>query len=161
MNNEDLINKIVHLMQTDNSADAPADAVKWSKNLFRARVAEPKRSLAQRILAVLQMELAPDKAVFGERSASATQARQMLFGAGDHQIDLRIAKAAKGFALAGQILGAGSAEAKVKLSGGNKEFTVSANELSEFKFENVAKGVYSLALTLKDQEIVIENIEIG
>ncbi len=160
MNNEDLLNKIVRLMQTDNSADAPADAVQWSKNLFRARAAEPKKSLVQRVFAVLQMDLAPDKAVFGERSASASQVRQMLFAAGDHQIDLRIAKANKGFKVSGQILGENFAGAEVKLFNKNKTFTVKSNELSEFSFDKIAKDKYTLSLIFKGKEIVIENIEI-
>jgi len=160
MNNEDLMNKIVRLMQTDNSADAPKDSVKWSKNLFLSRAAAPKKSLVQKVMAVLQMDLSPDKAAFGERSASSSQIRQMLFGAGDYQIDLRITKANKGFTVTGQILGEDSAEAEIKLFNNGKNFTAKTNELSEFSFENIAKDKYTLSLTFKDKEIVIENIEI-
>lgn len=160
MNNEDLLNKIVHLMQTDNSADAPTDSIQWSKNLFLSRAAAPKKSLVQKVLAVLQMDLSPDKAAFGERSASASAVRQMLFGAGDYQIDLRIAKVNKGFTVTGQILGADSADAEIKLFNDGKSFTAKINELSEFKFENISKDKYTLSLTFKDKEIVIESIEI-
>lgn len=161
MNNEDLINKIVRLMQTDNSADAPADSVNWSKNLFRARAAEPKKSLVRKILAVLQVDLSPDKAVFGERSASVSQIRQLLFGAGEYQIDLRINKVNKGFKVRGQVLGKDFAGAEIKLFNESKNFTVKSNELGEFSFEKIAKGKYTLSLIFKDQEIFIENIEIG
>ena len=160
-NNEDLINKIVHLMQTDNSADAPADSIEWSKNLFLSRTAEPKKSLVQKVLAVLQMDLSPDKAAFGERSASASDIRQMLFGAGDHQVDLRIAKANKSFTVTGQILGEDFAGAEIAIFNDSKNFTVKTNELGEFRFENISKDKYTLSLTFKDKEIVIENIEIG
>ena len=106
--NEDLINKIVNLMQADDSADAPADAVEWSNSLFRARrAAEPKKSMMQKIMAVLQMDLSLEKTVSGERSASDSAARQMLFAAGDNGLDLRITKINKGFKLTGQILGEG------------------------------------------------------
>lgn len=160
MNNEDLLNKIVRLMQTDNSADAPSDSIKWTKNLFLSRAAAPKKSLVQKVLAVLQMDLSPDKAAFGERSASASAVRQMLFGAGDYQIDLRIAKTNKGFTVTGQILGADSAEAEIKLFNDRKNFTAKINELSEFKFDNISKDKYTLSLTFKDKEIIIESIEI-
>jgi hypothetical protein len=160
MNNEDLLNKIVKLIETDNSADAPADAIQWSKNLFRARAVEPKKSLVQRVLAVLQMDLVPGKAVLGERSATSSAARQMLFGAGEHQIDLRITKANKGFTVAGQVLGADFAGAEVRLFNESKNFTVKSNELSEFRFENILKGTYTLSLIFKDKEILVENIEI-
>ena len=97
--NENLINKIVSLMETDSSVDAPTDAIKWAKNIFRTRAVEPKKSLVQKVLAVLQIDLSPNKAAFGERSASGAQARQMLFQAGDNSIDLRIAETEKGFNL--------------------------------------------------------------
>jgi hypothetical protein len=161
MNNEDLLNKIVNLMQADDSADAPEDAVRWSKNLFRARVAEPKKSLVQKVLAVLQMDLSPDRAAFGERSGALSAVRQMLFTAGDNQIDLRIAKENKGFKVTGQILGAHFAGAELKLFNESKNFTAKSNELGEFSFEKISKGQYTLSLILKDKEIVIENIEIG
>ncbi len=73
------------------------DSVKWAKNIFRTRAAEPKRSFAQKVLGVLQMDLSPDKPAYGERSASAGQVRQMLFGAGENSIDLRITKNRKRF----------------------------------------------------------------
>jgi hypothetical protein len=157
-NNEDLLNKIVYLMQTDKSADAPSDSIQWTKNLFRTRAVEPKKSLVQKVIAVLQMDISPNKAVFGERSASAV--RQMLFGAGDNSIDLRITKANKGFTIAGQILGEGFANSEIKLANAEKSFLSQANELSEFKFENISKGKYTLSLTMGNNEIIIENIEI-
>lgn len=161
MNNEDLLNKIVNLMQTDDSADAPADAILWSKNLFRARAAEPKRSLVQKVLAVLQIDLAPNRAVFGERSASAASVRQMLFTAGEDKIDLRIAKVNKAFKISGQILGENFAGAEVKLFNESKNFTVNSNELGEFSFDKISKDKYTLSLIFKSKEIVLENIEIG
>lgn len=158
--NENLIEKIVYLMQTDDSADAPADSVKWAKNIFRTRVAEPKKSFVQKVLAVLQMDLEPNKAVFGERSASASQARQMLFGAGDNSIDLRIENIGKNFNIKGQILGAGFENAEIKLENTENSYVSNSNQLSEFKFENVAKGIYQLTLTSQEKEITIENLEI-
>ena len=112
--NDELINKIIHLMQTDDSADAPADSVKWAKNIFRTRAAEPKKSLVQKVLAVLQMDLSGAQPAFGERSASASQTRQMLFQAGDNSIDLRISKSEKGLLVQGQILGEGFAGASAR-----------------------------------------------
>jgi hypothetical protein len=90
--NENLIEKIVYLMQKDNSFDAPKDAIQWSKNIFKTRAALPKKSLMQKVLAVLQMDLKQGQPVFGERSASTSQARQMLFQAGKNSIDIRISK---------------------------------------------------------------------
>ena len=160
MNNEDLINKIASLMQTDDSSDAPADAVKWTKNLFRSRAAHPKKSLVSKILAVLQVDLAPNKAVFGERSASASGVRQMLFVAGENHVDLRIARIGKGFKVSGQILGEDFAGAEIEFFNAEKIFTTKSNELSEFVFEKILKGQYTLTLQIPGKEIIVENIEI-
>ncbi len=142
-------------MQTDRSEDAPQDSVKWAKNIFRARAVEPKKSFAQKVLAVLQMDLSPNKAAFGERSASATQVRQMLFGAGENSVDLRITKNEKGLLnVQGQILGADFANCTVRLG----DFQVEANELSEFGFTGIPAGSYDLTFQTGETEIVIENL---
>ena len=150
------INRIIHLMQTDKSVDAPPDAIQWSKNIFRRRAAEPKKSIVKKILAVLQMDLLPNRAAFGERSASASQARQMLFQAGENSLDLRIKKVEKGFSVQGQVLGEGFANCTIKLG----EFETTANELSEFRLTAIPSGKYDLRLQSEQREIVIGEIEI-
>jgi hypothetical protein len=154
--NDELINRIIHLMQTDNSADAPADSVKWAKNIFRTRAAEPKKSLVQKILAVLQMDLSGAQAAFGERSATLSQTRQMLFQAGDNGIDLRITEDENGFHVQGQILGEGFDNCTVLLD----DFQATANELSEFKFTEIPAGEYDLVLRTTEREIEIAGLEL-
>jgi hypothetical protein len=156
--NEDFLNKIVDLMRTDRSEDAPQDSIKWAKNIFRTRAAEPKKSFAQKVLAVLQVDLLPGTAVFGERSASsAAQARQMLFGAGENSIDLRVTKNEKGVLdIQGQILGEGFANCRVTLG----EFDTEANELSEFKFTEIPAGVYDLVFRTNQREIVVKALNL-
>ena len=144
-------------MQTDDAADAPPDAVRWARNLFAARAAAPKKSVVQRILAVLQMDLSPNKAAFGERSVSASKARQMLFQADENALDIRISPAGKSFNLHGQILGAGFANAVVRLG----EFETIAGETGEFKFADVPGGKYNLSFQSGEKEIVIENIDLS
>jgi len=155
-NNEQQLNRITYLMQTDESFDAPQDAIRWSKNIFRSRIAEPKKSVVERVLAILQTDLSPNRAAFGERSASTSQARQMLFQAGDISIDLRIKQTQNGFDLRGQILGEGFANYTIKLG----EFETTANELSEFKLTNVSSGTYDLIVQSGEKEIVVENLEL-
>ena len=155
-NSNDNINRIIHLMQTDNSVDAPADAITWSKNLFKTRSFEQKTSIVEKIKAVLQMDLQPGKAVFGERSATANQARQMLFGTEQTSIDLRIEQTEESFLIKGQILGENFENAAITLG----EIETKANDLSEFKLENVSSGTYDLVIRTDEKEIVLENIEI-
>jgi hypothetical protein len=160
--NDELLKKIVYLMQTDDSADAPADSVKWAKNLFRSRVAvvEPKKSLVQKVLAVLQMDLSGGgQPAFGERSASAltSPARQMFFQAGENGIDLRISQTVSGLSVQGQILGEGFANCAAKLGG----FAAETSELSEFNFTEVPAGRYDLIFQTVEKEIIIEGLELN
>jgi hypothetical protein len=150
------INRIINLMQRDESTDAPADAIRWSKNIFRTRAVEPKTPIVQKVLAVLQMDLSPNRAAFGERSASASQARQMLFQAGENALDVRIAQTEKGFDLHGQILGENFANSIIKLG----EFETRANELGEFKLKEIPEGVYNLSAKINEKEIVVENLQL-
>ena len=152
---EQAINRIIYLIQTDKSVDAPTEAIKWAKNIFPTRAIEPKKSFGQKVLAVLQMELSPGKAAFGERSASASQARQMLFQAGENSVDLRIKQEENSFSLHGQILGADFAAFTIKLS----DFQTQVNELGEFKFAEIPSGKYDLILQKDDKEIVVEGLQ--
>lgn len=159
--NEETIGKIIYLMQTDKSVDAPLDAVRWSKNIFRSRAAEPKKSFVQKVLAVLQMDLAPGKAAFGERSASAEQARQLFYEAGKNGLDLRVKATGKGVSVRGQVLGEGFENATVKLVGADSSFEAETNNLSEFGFVEIPTGSYDLILRKNETEIVVEGLELN
>ncbi len=150
------INKIIRLMQTDESVDAAADAIRWSKNIFLTRAVEPRKSVVEKILAVLQMDLSPNRAAYGERSSgSASQARQMLFQAGENALDIRIVKTEQGFNLHGQILGEGFANGTVKLGA----FETTVNEIGEFKLK-IPSGIYNLSVQSGEKEIVVEDLEL-
>lgn len=156
MNNEQFLDKIISLMQTDNSFDAPNDSVSWAKNIFRTQVQEPKQSIVKRLMAVLQIDLSANKPVFGERSTSSA-IRQMLFQADETAIDLRVSKTPHGFLLKGQILGVGFANSMVKLGG----FETKANDLAEFSFDQIPVGEYSLTVQTLEKEIVIEHLNLS
>lgn len=157
------IERIIHLMQTDESFDAPQDAIQWSKNIFRTRAAAlaPQKSFGERILAVLQIDLSPNRAAFGERSASGAQARQMLFQAGSASIDLRIKSAAKRLGLHGQILGEDFAGCLVRIHNETGSYEARTNELSEFEFSGIARGTYNLSLQSDEKEIVVANLDLN
>ena len=149
--------RIIYLMQTDESFDAPDDAIQWSKNIFRTPHAAPRKTPVERLLARLQINLSPNRAALGERSASPAQTRQMLYQAGENSIDLRIRREKKNYTVRGQILGENFAGCAVKLG----DFETTANELSEFGFAAVPGGKYALSLQSARREIVIEEIEIA
>jgi len=143
-------------MQTDDSIDAPSDAIKWSKNLFRARAAQPAQGILQRIIGVLVQELAPGKAAFGERSGSVGKVRQMLFEAGDNRVDLRVSKNHESFDVRGQILGRGWENAVVELAGQKSN----VDKFGGFAVKDVKSGTYEVSIRGGQIEIVLKGIEL-
>jgi hypothetical protein len=161
MNADEKIKEIIRLMEHDDSVDAPADSIKWAKNLYRARIPAERPSLIRRVVAVLQAELSPGGAAFGERSASASMERQMLFRAGDAAIELRIAGTGKSRNLRGQIIGEGFEDCRVSLRGRGVDTAEPVTDLAEFDLGKISPGTYTIIITTKTEEIVIENIEIS
>jgi hypothetical protein len=161
MPTEKNIQNIIDLIRRDDSVDAPADSLKWASDLFRTRSVEPKTSFVKKLAAVLQMEIAPNKPAFGERSASASAVRQMLYKADDNAVDIRIEKSKKGFAVRGQILGEGFENAAVRLSGDGRRFEATANSTGEFGFDSVPAGRYELTVHGSSVEITLKSIDMA
>lgn len=159
MNNahEQKLEHIISRMQADRSVDAPADVLKYAKDLFRTRAAQP--SLLQRIVAVLKVDLAPNRAAFGERSAGA-EARQMLFESGDNAVDIRIIASDNGFDIRGQILGDGFASGVAGIE--SSEFSTSSaiDDIGGFRLKSIPGGEYTLTLRDGKSEIVIEGLKL-
>ena len=154
------IERIIQRMLTDKATDAPVDAIKYAKNLYRARAVEPRSSFVQRVLAVMQVDLAPNKAAFGERSAAASQARQMLFDAGEHAVDLRITVAKSGFDIRGQILGEGFENGEIEIVNNDISNKVKIDKTNGFKVFGLSSGLYDLTIKGKNAEIVLEKLEL-
>jgi hypothetical protein len=148
-------------MLADRSEDAPADAIKWAKGLYRTRVVEKPAGILQRINALVTADIAPGQLAFGERSGGAGQARQMLFEAGDNAIDLRVTSAKGTFEIRGQILGPGFDNADIRLSGPDVKGSAKAGGDATFSFSNVPAGEYSLTASGETAEIVIEQLTLN
>lgn len=157
---EQRLEHIVNRMQHDTSVDAPADARKFVKDLFRTRALEPNVSAVRRVMAAIVMELGPNKAAFGERSGSASATRQMLFEAGDAAVDLRIEAAGKKFCIRGQVIGEGFGGAEATLADNAVEVTTTLDEIGGFRFADVKPGEYSLTIRRTGDQIVIESLVI-
>ena len=160
MSTEKNLQNMIELMRRDDSVDAPADSIRWASNLFRTRATQPKQSLVKKIAAILQMDIAPGKPAFGERSLSASKVRQMLFKAEDNAVELRVEPAKKGFSIRGQVLGSGFTDATVTLSDDIKSREAQTSGTSEFQFENVAAGRYELVIRGESMEISLKAIDI-
>lgn len=160
MNNpeEKMLEHILQRMQTDHSVDAPADVIKYAKNLYRTRATEPNRSVIQRVLAVMTIDLAPNRAAFGERSAGSGQARQVLFESGENAVDLRVSNVENRFDIRGQILGDGFANGEIEIAGKKNSFTARLDELSTFRLAAIPEGEYNISIRGENSELFIESL---
>lgn len=159
-NSEQKIEHIIQRMLADRSVDAPQDAITYARNLYRTRAVEPKASILKRVLAVLQVDLAPNRAAFGERSASGSQARQLLFDSGDNAVDLRVTAVDDKFDIRGQILGEGFENGEIEITSGQVLVTVKIDKASSFSVAGLAAGEYDLTITGKNTEIQIDKIDL-
>lgn len=153
---EKRLEHIITRMQADNSIDAPADALRYAKNLFRTAAVSPQPSLLKRIIAVLNIDLAPNQTAFGERSGADGQPRQLLFDADEYAIDMRIKQAADGFSLRGQVLGYGFENGVVELTDTDGSVVDRLDEFSEFTLKNIKPGEYSMIVRGTETEIFVE-----
>ncbi|MEJ7849415.1 MAG: carboxypeptidase-like regulatory domain-containing protein [Pyrinomonadaceae bacterium] len=158
MNTDEKIEEIARLMHRDDSIDAPPHSLKWAKNLIRSRIAEPKPSILRKITALLQIEISPGQTAFGERSASGSEVRQMLFDAGDNAIDLRIKKTGNNSGIQGQILGEGFEGARMTLENAANTFETIVDQEGSFRLEKVPDGTYRLVIKSTEAEIAVESI---
>jgi hypothetical protein len=155
------IEEIVRLMESDESVDAPADAIHWVRNLYKTRVFESKQSIVQKLVAALTIDLAPGKAAFGERSAAESTGRQLFFEAGDNGVDIRVSKSGKQIRLRGQILGPGFDSGRVAISSNRFKKAYQLNELGEFETDDIPAGKYSMTFSSSEKEIDVPYIELG
>lgn len=147
-------------MLADRATDAPADELQYTKNLYRTRAVETKPSLIKRVLAGMQVDLAPNRAAFGERSADGLQARQMLFNAGENAVDMRITAAKNGFDIRGQVLGDGFENGEIEIDNNEISVKVKIDKTSAFKVTGLPAGKYDFTVRGKNAEIVLEQLEL-
>lgn len=155
--------RVATLMRADTSADAPRDVLFNAIQLFHSRRTESAPGLLRRVVAALAFDSSTRTPAFGVRSGQTAPARQMLFGAGEFDVDLRLAAGEEGWTVSGQVLGpceGGRVEAFT--SGEWEEATAhtSLNDLCEFTLPPVPEGVYALRLRLNDTEIEIPELSL-
>jgi hypothetical protein len=155
------LGQLVGLMRSDDSADAPQPVIARALNIFqpkpRRQTATP--SLVGRLLASLSFDSLNVAPAFGVRSGQATT-RQLIFSAGDVDIDLRIAAQDDRFVVSGQVLGTECGGAELQLQNESVRESALLNDLCEFTLAPVGKGTYSLRLRLDDMEIEFPEIEL-
>jgi hypothetical protein len=156
------LERLIGLMSTDNSQDAPVSIINRAKDLFRLRSVPtpPVTGLRSRILAALHFDSLGLAPAFGVRSGKPG-ARQLLYSTGTDEIDLRIEPAGEGWIVSGQVLGKSAASGRAILQGPSGLSQTTLNELSEFTLPPIPAGVYKLILSLVNVDVELEEIRIG
>ncbi|HEX8561099.1 MAG TPA: hypothetical protein VF668_23605 [Pyrinomonadaceae bacterium] len=157
------LDRLSALMRADASEDAPAELVAGVVRMFRARgVARAERpGLVRRLVAALAFDSSSLTPAFGVRSGQAAPARQLLFSAGDLDLDLRLAGGAEGWTVSGQALGpCTGGEVELLDADGSAAARSPLNELCEFALPAVPEGAYTLRLRFDETEVEIPELSL-
>lgn len=156
------IERLFGLLQSDTTVDPPPAVINRAVRIFRPRQAEVTPPLLQRIVAALQfdsLQLAPS---MGLRSGAGTP-RQLLFSAGDYDLDLRLTPVEQtdGWLFTGQVLGSDTPTGRVTVEGATGVVETSLSMLGEFVLPPITAGNYTLVVQLADAEITVDTIQVG
>jgi hypothetical protein len=154
------IRQTTSVMKSDLIESAPAELVKYAKNIFRQRIASPKRSALSRIVAALTFDSLTAAPAYGLRS-QAGGGRQLVYSTETVDIDVRVSAENEEWQLSGQLPGLLCTGGKVDLEGDKFSATAKLNELCEFAFSSVPEGTYKLAIHLPDVIIETPLLELG
>ena len=152
------------LMRADTSEDAPAELVASAVRMFRARRARDEEpGLLRRLVAALTFDSSSLRPAFGVRSGQAAPARQLLFSAGDLDVDLRLAPGSEGWTVSGQVLGpCKGGEVELVDAEGSTAARATLNELCEFTLlPPTPDGTYTLRLRLDGAEVEIPGLSLS
>lgn len=158
------LKSVVGLMRTDAGEDAPPALVSRAVNLFRSRAAAARAlkepSLVQRIIAALSFDSLQMSPAYGVRSGQVAAARQLLYSAGEYDVDLRVTQSGETWSVSGQVLGQECAGGQLELIGEVRVAGAELNEQCEFTISSIPTGSYQLRLRLQGLEIEIPQLEL-
>ena len=158
------LERLTSLMRTDTSTDAPRDVISNAVRLFggrRGAAGDESPGLLRRVVAALTFDSSTQSPAFGLRSGLAAPARQLLFSAGDFDVDLRLAAGGEGWTVSGQVLGpCDGGEVEVMAGEGPGVARADLNELCEFTLPPVPEGVYTLRLRAGGVEVEITELSL-
>ncbi len=98
------------------------------------------------------------------RAPTPAATRHLLFSAEGRDVDLRIAPAAEGYALTGQILGpdeGGAVELAAQDAAAGTARVVAIDAMGEFRIDGLPAGGYLLTLKLGADQIVLPVLQVG
>ena len=146
-------------LQEDSSFEPPAELLQWAVRLFQP-VIQPKAGGLRKFVASLVFDTLDQPMFAGVRRVGAPP-RQLLFRAGDVDVDVKIEsmEANDRITLVGQVL-SGAAKffdnTPIKLeSHGLVRYLTKTNVVGEFSFDEVPKDTYHLSVDLPEGQITL------
>ncbi|HSH79363.1 MAG TPA: zf-HC2 domain-containing protein [Herpetosiphonaceae bacterium] len=153
------LEQLIDLMRTDDAVGAPPHAIAQAVALIGARRRPERGATARRVLAALRFDSIQPTAGYAVRAEPAAE-RQLVFAAAAHDIDVHVAPAGAGWAVAGQLLGP-PANGQVELRGATGVVSARLNNHMEFQLPAVPSGTYAMTVLLEDVEIAIDDLNVG
>lgn len=160
------LERLLGIMRSDTAVDPPPAVTARALRIFqpRSQAARMPASppLLQRIVAALQFDSGQLSPALGLRSGSAAP-RQLLFSAGDYDLDLRLTPAENEdrWVLSGQVLGGDAPAGHVVLQGATDTAQTPLAAPGEFVLPPIAAGDYTLVVHLTDYEIAVDSLQVG
>jgi len=156
----DSLRSLVLQLQEDSSFEPPASLVQWGMDLFQPMLQPAVGGKLKKIIASLVFDNYDQPMLAGVRRVGAP-ARQLLFRAGDVDVDVKIEamEATNRISLVGQVLSNTEKffdNASVKLeSQGIVRYRTLTNVVGEFSFDEVPQDTYHLSVDLPEGEITL------
>lgn len=152
------LKQAITLMRKDTSADASPQSVAAVLRLFRLQ-RKTTESALKKIFAALKFDSLTLTPAFGLR-AGASSERQVLFNAGEYDLELQIRPTGKGWIVSGQVLGPCEG-GQIEMRGDKASAQATLNDLCEFTLPQVEAGHYDLTLRLGDVELEVTELKLG
>lgn len=153
------LRRTIALMRMDDLEDAPPELIARAHRLFAPTARPAPPGPIERFVAALRLDALDTAPALGVRSAHAPL-RQLLYGAGAYDLDIRVSAVGDGWKVAGQVLGP-ELRGEVTLRGDAGNTCAELSELGEFVLPPVPAGGYRLVLRGDGVEIEVLDLPVG
>lgn len=155
------LERTIELMRTDESEDAPSHVIARAVHLLLLPGADDVPSRWRRVLATLRFDSGQAPLALAVRGPQL-RTRQLLYGAEECDLDLRITPVGDRWSVSGQLLGPdGSGRVELHGAGGVVQATTALSDLGEFVLPPVSSGGYTLRLRAGDLEVEVTSLDLG
>lgn len=153
------LERLITLMRSDSSEDAPKDVIANAIGLFRDHVTSREPPVLRRLVAELIFDSLNMAPAFGIRSGQAAS-RQLIYSAEENDIDLRLTFNNEMWVVSGQVLREDCVEGHVEIDGPGGVRSAALNETCEFVLPAVSPGDYVLRVSMPDLLVEIPQLEL-